>query len=106
VKEEERDLGTSAWARHLNEASRITPRVKQYFKHFEHIFLGKRDHEVVSTERLVDRSFAYLRIETCGYGNRVLYFCHAFFLCCCFGLFRFKLSSVIVASIKTLRAVF
>ncbi|KAM7128794.1 lysine-specific demethylase 7A isoform 3-T3 [Ciconia maguari] len=25
VKEEERDLGTSAWARHLNEASRITP---------------------------------------------------------------------------------
>uniref|UniRef100_A0A8B9BL42 Lysine demethylase 7A n=1 Tax=Anser brachyrhynchus TaxID=132585 RepID=A0A8B9BL42_9AVES len=25
VKEEERQLGTSAWARHLNEASRITP---------------------------------------------------------------------------------
>ncbi|KAJ7397133.1 Lysine-specific demethylase 7A [Pitangus sulphuratus] len=25
VKEEERDLGTSAWTRHLNEASRITP---------------------------------------------------------------------------------
>lgn len=62
MKEEERDLGTSAWARHLNEASRITPQVKQYFKHFEHAFIGKRDHEVLSTESMVDRSFstAYL----------------------------------------------
>lgn len=49
VKEEERQLGTSAWARHLNEASRITPQVKQYFKRFEHIFIGKRGLKVVGT---------------------------------------------------------
>ncbi|XP_062472419.1 lysine-specific demethylase 7A isoform X4 [Pezoporus occidentalis] len=36
VKEEEGDLGTSAWARHLNETSRITPqdtnKTQKYFK--------------------------------------------------------------------------
>lgn len=41
MKEEEGDLGTSAWARHLNEASRITHQVKQYLKHIEHIFIGE-----------------------------------------------------------------
>lgn len=52
MKEEEGDLGTSAWARHLNEASRITPQVKQYFKHFEPLFVGEGDLEVVSAENL------------------------------------------------------
>lgn len=40
MKEEEGDLGTSAWTRHLNEASRIAPQVKQYLEHIEHIFIG------------------------------------------------------------------
>lgn len=71
MKEEERDLGTSAWARHLNEASRITPQVKQNLKHFENIFMNKRDHEVVNTKSMVDRSFntAYLIIRTSGAGS-------------------------------------
>lgn len=71
MKEEEGDLGTSAWARHLNEVSRITPQVKQYFRHFEHIFIGKRDHEVVSIESMVDRSFhtACLIRDTSCSGN-------------------------------------
>lgn len=43
MKEEERHLGASAWARHLNEASRITPQVKQSSKTFEHIFIKKKN---------------------------------------------------------------
>lgn len=60
MKEEERQLGTSAWARHLNEASRITPQVKQYFKHCEHIFIGKRGHKVVGTECKYDGIGLYI----------------------------------------------
>ncbi|KAM9582252.1 lysine-specific demethylase 7A isoform 4-T4 [Guaruba guarouba] len=57
VKEEEGDLGTSAWARHLNEASRITPQdTNKTQKYIKKEGASEANHKVQENRSIVHNS--------------------------------------------------
>lgn len=103
MKEEEGDLGTSAWTRHLNEASRIAPQVKQYLEHIEHIFIGG---EIIKFKyrRHDGQVFTHCVSDSSGSVNWIIFLMH-FFIVVVLGFSPFKFFSLIVPNIKMFRSI-